>query len=36
MKSDNTELVVVATDHATVIKTCNVQNRYEAFPLIGQ
>ena len=35
-ESDNTELVAVATDHATVVRTCNVQNRYEAFPLIGR
>ena len=33
METDNTELVVVDTDHNTVMKQCNVRNKYEAFPL---
>ena len=36
MESDNTVLVIVDTDHTTVIKQYNMPSDDLAFPLVGQ
>lgn len=36
MQSDFTEIIVIDTNHTTVMKQCDMQSDYVAIPLIGQ
>ena len=36
MQSDFIKLIVIDTDHTTVMKQCDMQSDYVAIPLIGQ